>query len=37
MSAVVAMPPVKPGDHTTPSVSPAAPRGQWAWRWMPTD
>lgn len=24
MSAVVAMPPVKPGDHSTPGVSPAA-------------
>ena len=25
MSAVVAMPPVKPGDNSTPSASPAAP------------
>ncbi len=25
MSAVVAMPPVKPGDNDTPSASPAAP------------
>ena len=25
MSTVVAMPPVKPGDNNTPSVSPAAP------------
>jgi uncharacterized protein (TIGR03032 family) len=36
MSAIVAMPPVKPGDNTTPSASPAAPTAV-AFRYTQTD